>query len=86
MIDKLRCWIRDYFQNDFHYESLLFMQLNKVRDYIFNQQIAAAQNANNYFKEYDLVVKVDDVREQEPNQENESNTIVMLRISDMSQV
>lgn len=38
-IDRLRRWIKEYFVNEFTYDSLLFMYLSKVRDYIFNQQI-----------------------------------------------
>ena len=39
IIDRYRRFNREYFENEFMYESRLFMMLNKVRDMINNSQM-----------------------------------------------
>lgn len=40
MVSKYRAWLQDYFKNDFNYESTLYMNLNKVKEFIMNEQSA----------------------------------------------
>ena len=75
MIDKCRKFLRDYFENEFIYDNTLYMTLNKVRDYINNQQMM--NNTVTYEKEFDLLVKVEDIKEKSEDE-------VVLRISDLS--
>ena len=75
MIDKCRKFLRDYFENEFIYDNTLYMTLNKVRDYINNQQMMS--NTVTYEKEFDLLVKVEDIKEKSEDE-------VVLRISDLS--
>jgi len=38
IVKKYRDWLTDYFNQDFNYESTLYMNLNKVREFIVNEQ------------------------------------------------
>lgn len=64
---KYRAWLQDYFANEFNYESTLYMSLNKVREFIMNEQSAIQQKSRNINsslnlpREYDLVVKVEKI-------------------------
>lgn len=66
MVGKYRAWLQDYFKNDFNYESTLYMNLNKVKEFIMNEQssIMGGRGTNpgqiaQYPREYDLVVKIE---------------------------
>lgn len=66
MVGKYRAWLQDYFKNDFNYESTLYMNLNKVKEFIMNEQsaIMGGRGINpgqiaQYPREYDLVVKIE---------------------------
>lgn len=80
---ELREWLQVYFAKDFQYESTLFLSLNKVREFIMNEQSAIKKQnryennmntnqVNNMPREYDLVVKVEKVHKSEtPSEANE---------------
>jgi hypothetical protein len=38
IVSRYRLWLQDYFANEFNYESTLYMSLNKVREFILNEQ------------------------------------------------
>lgn len=60
-VKKLKDWSRNFFQNEIVYEGTLFMTLNKVRESI---QIENANGQKPSFeREYDLVVKIEDIEE-----------------------
>ena len=71
IVTRYRSWLSEYFENEFNYEATLFMNLSKVREFIFNEGntgVAANQQkgtmpapAFNYPREYDLVVRVDEI-------------------------
>lgn len=66
---RYRTWLADYFENEFNYEATLFMNLSKVREFIFNEGNGGSTNQKtsmpapmfNYPREYDLVVRVDEI-------------------------
>ena len=37
IVTRYRAWLAEYFQNEFNYEATLFMNLSKVREFIFNE-------------------------------------------------
>ena len=66
MVTKYRQWLQDYFKSDFAYETTLFMHLNKVKEFIMNEQSALAAGRQGsgqvqYPREYDLIVKVEKI-------------------------
>ena len=66
---RYRAWLAEYFQTEFNYEATLFMNLNKVREFILSEGQSNSGNAAkaptapnfNYPREYDLVVRVDEI-------------------------
>jgi hypothetical protein len=62
MVKKYRDWLSEYFSNEFNYESTLFMNLNKVREFIVTEQAEKKQPYPTP-REYDLVVRVDNITE-----------------------
>lgn len=65
-MSRYRAWLQDYFANEFNYESTLYMSLNKVREFIMNEQSSIGNpkmrnnpGTGNMPREYDLVVKVE---------------------------
>mmetsp|Transcript_39538 Transcript_39538/g.51782 ORF Transcript_39538/g.51782 Transcript_39538/m.51782 type:complete len:198 (+) Transcript_39538:479-1072(+) len=71
IVTRYRAWLADYFQNEFNYEATLFMNLSKVREFIFNEGLTGKGPAHlpqfNYPREYDLVVRVDEISTLDPN-------------------
>jgi hypothetical protein len=65
IVTRYRNWLAEYFTNEFNYESTLFMNLNKVREFIFNESSNLPKGGQNfnYPREYDLVVRVDEIKE-----------------------
>jgi len=70
IVTRYRAWLADYFENEFNYEATLFMNLSKVREFILNEGQSSSSLANNnkvsvpnfnYPREYDLVVRVDEI-------------------------
>lgn len=37
IVTRYRTWLGEYFQNEFNYEATLFMNLSKVREFIFSE-------------------------------------------------
>ena len=37
IVTRYRTWLAEYFENEFNYEATLFMNLNKVREFIFSE-------------------------------------------------
>jgi Telomeric single stranded DNA binding POT1/CDC13 len=60
MVKKYREWLAEYFNQSFNYESTLYMNLNKVREFITNEQIEKKQPFPTP-REYDLVVRIDSI-------------------------
>lgn len=56
-VRELRAWSREFFKTEIIYESSLFMTLNRVKEYIQNEM----KNPPGYEREYDLVVKIEEV-------------------------
>ena len=69
-MNAYRKWLAEYFENEFNYESTLFMNLSKVREFIMNETSALPKGAAsfNYPREYDLVVRVDSISTIESNE------------------
>ena len=69
IVTRYRSWLADYFENEFNYEATLFMNLSKVREFIFSEGSSVTSNQKgplpvpmfNYPREYDLVVRVDEI-------------------------
>lgn len=62
IVKKYRDWLADYFSADFNYESTLYMNLNKVREFIVNEQSSKGQAAPfSTPREFDLVIRVDSI-------------------------
>lgn len=70
IVTRYRTWLAEYFESEFNYEATLFMNLSKVREFIINEANgggAANQKGSmpapqfNYPREYDLVVRVDEI-------------------------
>jgi hypothetical protein len=66
-VKKYREWLAEYFETEFNYESTLFMNLNKVREFLLNERSSGGQSLGraattfNTPREYDLVVRVDSI-------------------------
>lgn len=37
IVTRYRAWLAEYFQTEFNYEATLFMNLNKVREFILSE-------------------------------------------------
>ncbi len=44
IVTRYRTWLAEYFQNEFNYEATLFMNLTKVREFIFSEGTNLNQN------------------------------------------
>ena len=71
MVKKYREWLADYFMNEFNYESTLYMNLNKVRDFIAHEVATKTTPTYPTPREYDLVVRLDIVQDPTPEQISE---------------
>lgn len=60
-VKKYREWLTEYFTTDFNYETTLFMNLNKVREFITSELIEKKPPAFPTPREYDLVVRIDSI-------------------------
>lgn len=65
-VTRYRTWLAEYFEMEFNYEATLFMNLSKVREFVFNEGSTgkgpqAQPPQFNYPREYDLVVRVDEI-------------------------
>jgi len=68
-VSQYREWLKTYFTEKFNYEASIYMQLNKVKEFIFNERSSlASNNASARYttsdgvslqREFDLVVKVE---------------------------
>ena len=63
IVNAYRKWLSEYFENEFNYETTLFMNLSKVKEFILNETspLPRGTASFNYPREYDLVVRVDGI-------------------------
>jgi len=49
IVGRYRLWLQNYFKDEFSYEATLYMNLNKVKEFIMNEQSAlSASNKNHH--------------------------------------
>lgn len=62
IVKRYRDWLAEYFSTDFNYESTLYMNLNKVREFTVNEKSAKSGAASFPTpREFDLVIRVDSI-------------------------
>ena len=54
IVTRYRTWLAEYFENEFNYEATLFMNLSKVREFIFSEgsNINAANQKGGQMQQY----------------------------------
>ena len=67
-VTELRLWCQEYFSSEIIYDSGLFMTLNKVKDLIQNEQ--EGNRHLSYEREFDLIVKIEDIDEEAVRAQN----------------
>ncbi|CDW77815.1 alpha telomere binding protein [Stylonychia lemnae] len=80
IIKRYREWSKEYFLNEFLYESQLYITLSKVRDIISNEMISG--NKNDSITSFDLIVQVEQIDELGPLENGDMK--LMIRISDQT--